>query len=269
MKTAHWIPVFLALASGSCSRSGAEAEGKPAASATTDAPAGEPENLASGAVFRLEARAGAPGSLWGEASYKVKRVQGALSRKLELDILNAPPHSAHDVTLDGFALGKLTASAKGKGDLELVQDEEQLFPKGFVEPKAGSVLRVGELMELHFVPLERLVDLQALIAGPGELSGKATFRVERLGADVSREFQVKLAHAPVNSEHMVTVDGHEIGALSIDASGEGKLKFPARDSEPFPTAFPELRAGTRIRVGAVFEGALVDLLAGAKDQVAR
>jgi hypothetical protein len=242
----RWTPALLLIVGQACSDD----------SRASEAASSQPAPRSSGALLHLEARTGRSDTLWGEASYKVKRVQGVLQKKLEVDVVNGPPGSEHAVSMNGVQLGSIALSARGKGELELLEDSDQLFPKGFVEPSPGAVLRVGELLELRFVELEKLVDLQALFTGPGALEGKATYRIQRLGTDVTREFQVKVERAPASSLYTVELDGVTLGELEVDASGQGKLKLPARDSDPFPATFPEVHAGTRLRVGELFDGTL-------------
>jgi hypothetical protein len=221
------------------------------------------ENAPDGTLLHLEGRSGTPDELWGEASYKVKRKNGTRIRQLELDVVNATPGVAHVLSLDGFELGKLTVKRKGSLEFEISEEDEQMFPAGFPEPKAGSVFRVGELMELHLDNLEKLTDLEAPIAGPGALSGKVGFKIERLGSVVTREFQVKVESAPVKTVHAVTLDGVPVGELLVDLEGAGKLKYSTKEPPPFPAAFPEPHAGSTVLVGELFSGKLEDALAGA------
>ena len=39
----------------------------------------------------------------------------------------------------------------GEGELELLDDGTSTFPEGFVEPKAGSIVKVGERFEMELV----------------------------------------------------------------------------------------------------------------------
>jgi len=214
-------------------------------------------------LLSLEGRFGDMEGLRGEASYKVKRKNGRRLRKLELDVESAPPSTTQALTLDGFELGTARANRKGSLEFEISEEDEQLFPSGFREPHAGSVFRVGELMELHLGDLVKLTDLELPIAGPGELSGKVGFKVERLGSTVTREFQVKVERAPVKSVHAVTIDGAPVGELVVDIEGSGKLKYSSKEPPPFPPDFTEPRAGAHVQVGELFRGELEDMLAPA------
>jgi hypothetical protein len=118
------------------------------------------------------------------------------------------------------------------------------------------VLRIGELMELELRPLERVVDLEALVAGPGSLSGKVTFRVDRLAGEVARSLQVKVSGAPAGTVHPVSIAGVHLANLEIEDDGKGKLEFSTRKGEPFPAAFVEPADGARVQIGQLFEGQL-------------
>lgn len=209
-----------------------------------------------GTLLHLEARSGSPDALWIEATYKVKREKGELTKGFAVDVKGAPPGTALGLSLDGFEVGKLVAGIKGKGDFELIEAGDDMFPEGFPEPKAGTVLQVGELAQLSFLPLERLTDLEARIAGPGELEGKVTYRIERLGDAVTREFQVKVTQAPEGTRHPVQLDGVSMGELETDLAGKGKLLFSTKENHPFPPGFVEPRPGSTVVVGELFRGQL-------------
>jgi hypothetical protein len=213
-----------------------------------------------GTLFHLEGRHGTPGSLWIETSYKIRRDAGKLSKTLELDIEHAPPGVTHALSLDGFALGKLITSAKGKAEYELTEAGEDYFPDGFEEPKEGSLVRVGELAEIRLQTVHKLTDLQVDIAGPGTLAGKVGYKIERLGETVTTEFQVKVTGAGAKSVHPVKIDGVHVGDLNVDLAGKGKLLYSTLEGEPFPSGFQAPRAGVKVQVGTLYEGRLRDNL---------
>src|SRR5262245_38151919 len=157
-------------------------------------------------ILHIEGRSGTPDGLWGEATYKVERVKGVVTKKLEVNVRKAKPGVTHPLTVDGFELARLVTNPKGEAEFEFVEDGKNLFPEGFPEPRAGTVIRVGELMTFDMKTLEKLADLETAIAGAGKLSGKAIFKVERLGDAVTQEFQVKLAGAQAKTVHPVLVD---------------------------------------------------------------
>jgi hypothetical protein len=244
-----------------CAPGGAEVQ------ATTRSDAGAPAEAAAKTpatkdvqrLVHLEARFGSPSALWGEATYKVKRVNGERFREMEVEVENAEPGSRHDLSLDGYELGAMIVNLKGEAEYEVSEEDEQLFPVGFPEPKAGSVFRVGELMELRLDELEWLTALEVRFSGEGGASGKVGFKIERLGDEVTREFKAKLESATPRAVHAVSVDGFHVGDLRIDLEGEGKLAFSTKNGMPFPEGFPEPHAGSRVEVGDVFRGELLDV----------
>lgn len=247
----------LALCAPSCAPEGQDTvlAGGPGSAVT--AGAGEQRE---GTIFHLEGHHGDPAALWVEASYKIRREQGRISKTLEIDLEHAPPAVAHTLTLDGFALGRLLTSAKGKAEFELAEVGENYFPDGFEEPKAGSLLRIGELAEIHFLLVHKLTDLQVDITGAGKLSGKVGFKVERLGETVMTEFQVKVTHAEEKEVQPVLLDGVHVGDLSIDLAGKGKLLYSTLKGEPFPPEFQAPKAGSKIEIGKLYQGQLRDNL---------
>lgn len=84
----------------------------------------------------------------GEANFEVKRRSNVLKREFEVEVENAQPGTTHAVTLDGVPLGELKIDPEGEGELSVSdEDPASKFPDGFVEPKAGAVVKVGELFE--------------------------------------------------------------------------------------------------------------------------
>ena len=218
-----------------------------------------------GTLLELGSRFGTPTTVFGEASYTVKRKAGVLSKELKLEVDNAPPGTTYTVTLDGAAIGKIVTNTKGDAKLNLLENKEQLFPEGFSEPKAGSVIRVGEIIDLHLVALVRLKELEASIAGPDKLSGKVTFKVEQLGKDITREFQVKVAGAPAKSVLAVTLASVHVGDVAVDATGVGRLQLSTKKA-PLPASFPDPEVGSTIKVGDLFSGELRDASSKEKDK---
>jgi len=230
--------------------------GETASTMTSEAHASEASEL------RLEGRFGDPGTLWGVASYEVAREGGVLVKELEVEVENAPPGVRHAVTIDGRDVDEMITNLDGEGELELVDDGQSSFPEGFVEPRVGSIVRIGELMQLELGVLETLAHLQTQISGPA--SGKIAYKVERLGDVVTQRFRIKLAGGPPVTRHAVRVAGVAIGELSIDDDGEGKLEFSTKEGLVFPEGFPDLEAGAEVVIGDLFVGRLDDALATAK-----
>lgn len=251
--------VSLALLASSCAEEESPRSVQ-AASATSTAAGAAADATREGTLFHLEGRHGTPDSQWIEASYKVRREAGQLSKTLQLDIEKAPPGVAHVLTLDGFKLAKLVTSSKGKGEFELTEAGDDFFPDGFVEPKEGSVVRVGDMAEIRLQTVHKLTDLQVDIAGPGKLTGKIGYKVERLGDAVTTEFQVKVALAGAKGVHPVRLDGAHVGDLIVDLAGKGKLLYSTLDGEPFPPGFQAPHAGSLVEVGELYEGELRDNL---------
>jgi len=243
-----------------CARGDSEHAIQAAESASTPA-APAASDTREGTIFHLEGRHGTPGELWIESSYKIRRDAGKLSKTLEIDIEHAPPGVTHALTIDGFALAKLVTSSKGKAEYELTEAGDDYFPEGFREPREGSVVRVGDLAEIRLQTVHKLTDLQVDIAGPGPLTGKIGYKIERLGDQETTEFQVKLTHAEAKSVHPVRIDGTHIGDVTVDLAGKGKLLYSTLEGEPFPPGFRAPHAGSTIEVGKVYKGPLRDHLA--------
>lgn len=214
------------------------------------------EGATAASVVHLESWFGGPEGLRGEASFKVKRSKSGREKELKVEVEHARPGAKHALTVDGCEIGQLITDLDGEAEFELLGDDARFLPAGCPELKVGSVIRVGELMELELKALERVVDLEALVAGPGKLAGKVTFRFDRLGDAISKEFQVKLTGGPANSVHPVTLNGVEVAELTIEDDGKGKLELSSRRSGALPSGFTDPAPGAAIQIGTLYSGVL-------------
>lgn len=99
-------------------------------------------------LIDLEARFGDPTSIDGSIKYDAKRMNNVVERELEVELENGKRGDIYVVTLDGVSLGEVTIDADGEGKLDLSDDgNDAPFPADFVEPKVGSVVKVGDLFE--------------------------------------------------------------------------------------------------------------------------
>ncbi len=97
-------------------------------------------------VTQLEAPVSG-GRLSGKVGYTVERLGDAVTREFKLKIAGAPPDSVHPVRLDGVLLGQVEVDSDGEGKLEFNEAEGGSLPAGFPEPKARSVVQVGDLFK--------------------------------------------------------------------------------------------------------------------------
>jgi hypothetical protein len=218
---------------------------------------------ADGTIAHLEGRFGDPTDMWAESSYKVKRERGFVTRELKVKLEGAGADLAGPlaIKIDGIRIGTLNVSAKGKGKYSVEVDEDSDFPEGFPVPKAGSTVQIGDIVEFDLSALEKLAYLESELDGPGDLSGKITFKVERLAGDVTREFQVKVDGGEANSAHTVKLDGRVVGELMIDFEGRGRLKYSSIENLPFPEDFEEPALKSQVDIGSIYSGGFFDKLA--------
>ncbi|MCI0588613.1 MAG: hypothetical protein L0323_17415 [Planctomycetes bacterium] len=101
-------------------------------------------------VTQLEAQVSG-GRLSGKVGYTVERLAGVVTREFKIKVAGAPADSVHPVRLDGVLLGELAIESDGEGKFEFNEAEGEALPSGFPEPKARSVIQVGEIFkgELH------------------------------------------------------------------------------------------------------------------------
>ena len=213
----------------------------------------------SDALVHLEARAVTPAGAVARASFQTKRDGAALTQELEVQVEKAPPGVAHPVLLGGHEVGRMVTDLDGEAELELGAEGERALPAGFVVPAAGSELRIGELVTLRLEPLERLVHLEANVDA-GKVSGKVSYKVERLAGSVTREFKLKLSGLPKNSVQPLRIGANAVADLAVEADGKVKLEYSEADGRPFPAGFPAPEAGTFVHVGELALAELHDRL---------
>jgi hypothetical protein len=96
----------------------------------------------------LVAEFGKADAMHGEANYELKQRDDVLKREFELELENGKPGSAYPVAIDGIQIGEIKIDAAGEGKFSLSDaGTEARFPDNFVEPKVGSVLKVGDIYE--------------------------------------------------------------------------------------------------------------------------
>jgi len=89
-------------------------------------------------------------------------------------------------------------------------------------------------------------------ASAGDISGNAKYRERDNGR---ARFQLEVEGFRPGTTLDVTVDGVNVGTVTIDNLGIGELDFDTNiepgdtEGEPFPGNFPTPRAGSKVRVG--------------------
>lgn len=103
-------------------------------------------------------------------------------------------------------------------------------------------------------------ELKAVLAGVGNLRGKAEYESENEGGEVETTFKLEVRNLTANTTFDVTIDGLIVCQIVTDNSGEGELEFssaPSGGEVAFPVNFPGLEAGSTISVGNVLQGTFV------------
>lgn len=212
-------------------------------------------------LVHLEGRTGATAAARAHVSYQKERVAGMVTEEFEVQVEKAPSGQAHVVTLDGREIGRMVTDLDGEAELELGAEGERALPADFVAPRPGSELRIGELLALRLEPLERLVHLEASVED-GKVSGKVSYKAERLAGEVTRQFKLKLSGLPKNTVQPLRIGAIAIGNLTVGSDGKAKLEYSEADQLPFPAGFPQPEAGTALHVGELARGEFLSRLAG-------
>lgn len=101
--------------------------------------------LAGGLVTKLEARMRGGPNLASKAAY-VSEQNGTRSRqKFTVELQGAQPGASFGVTVNGNAIGVITADALGRGKLDLVQGGDNPGQSAIPAMNAGDTVTVGAM----------------------------------------------------------------------------------------------------------------------------
>jgi hypothetical protein len=153
--------------------------------------------------------------------------------ELDVSVKGAAASTTLNVLVDGTQVGTLTTDAHGNGELELSQS-------GLV--KTGSTITVGDLTGTFAAPTSTGGDndgdnggdngggdhggqgagtsLQAALTNASGATGKAEFN------SGDGDLEVRVQGAAASTTLNVLIDGNQVGTITTDASGNGKLQLP-------------------------------------------
>jgi len=105
-----------------------------------------------------------------------------------------------------------------------------------------------------------LVQLEGRHGKPGELWIQAGYKVRRdeRGA-MSKEVEIDIEGAQPGVEHLLSLDGFELGGVITDIKGEGEFELVESGDDFFPQGFVEPTEGSVLRVGELAEVRLLAL----------
>jgi hypothetical protein len=125
--------------------------------------------------------------------------------KLTVEVHGAPADSSLHVEIDGASVGTLTTGTSGNGKVTLS------VPNSSIQD--GTVIMVGDLAGAF-----AQVEFTASLTGTTGASGSARYNSQ------GNTLHVSVFGAAADTTYNVTVDGTQIGQLTTDSSGAGKLK---------------------------------------------
>ena len=203
-------------------------------------------------LVRLESRFGdSETKVFGEVAYKEKQIADAVIKEFEVEVEGGPPGAKFAVKLDGVQIGEVQCDLEGEGELELVENDDDVLPEGFPEVKRGTVLHIGDIIQTELKYVERLEKLRATIGDREAFWLQATFVAERWNGVLVRSLALRLRSGEPEKTYVLTVDGAPVGKIQADAEGEAEVKF--RDdndewSQPFPKEVGEIKSDSVFKV---------------------
>jgi len=166
-------------------------------------------------------------------------------------VTGGTPGATLDISVAGVTIASVTLDDQGNGRLDFSSSPaaagEEPLPDGFQPPSAGDAMAVGDLTD-SFDSVQ--AELKAHLSS-------AKFR-----ADVNYEvdsakvkFRVHVQGGEANAVLDVGAAGFAVGTITLDADGNGKMRWSSRTDhpgeEPLPAGFPALAAGDTVSVGSL------------------
>jgi hypothetical protein len=102
---------------------------------------------------------------------------------------------------------------------------------------------------------------RGILTGAGRAIGEVQFESEIEHGQQQQSFEVEVRGLTPGSSHSVTVDGVEVGTVTVGNLGYGRLKLsstPNRNESPFPENFPSIVGSTEVTVGSVLSGTVAN-----------
>ncbi len=102
---------------------------------------------------------------------------------------------------------------------------------------------------------------RGVLTGVAGASGEVQFESEIEHGLQQQSFEVEVRGLTPGSSHSVTVDGVNVGSVSVGNRGYGRLKlssFPGRDESPLPSNFPVITDNSVVEVGTVLSATIAN-----------
>lgn len=205
-------------------------------------------------VLRLQPTADAPEDAEGVALARWFQLSGgATTEDLKVAVSGLEPETLHDVVIDGFHAGSILTNAHGRGLLYLSTRDipaaeplpEELRP--VTELGLVQVLDAGGVAVLtgHFDDARRF----GRGGGEGVYTATAVLRdaLDRpTGLSLAflreqrQDLHVAVWHLQPLAEYTIAVDGRDLGVVSTDRGGAGRVMYSTEavgDARPLPEEF--------------------------------
>lgn len=210
----------------------------------------------------------------GRAEFEVELDDGVLKQEFKIRINNAAPNTTFSILIDGVKVGDVLTDASGRGEVKYSTQPgagEVPFPADFpfATIKVGTVISIDSLVsgqvgtsfpqgdDSYEDALDHESKFKANLTGGGA-RGEFEFEVEtEVDGDVKLKMKIDVRGLAANSEQSIFVNEIEVGKVTINGSGRGKVlfeTFPESGELPIPGNLPTIAKGTTVRVGALLKG---------------
>lgn len=216
--------------------------------------------------------------------YENEYEHGTVTRISKFKLRGGDSNESYSVAIGANRLGTITTNSKGVGVLRLSTDASQVANRWTHREarslRLGSRLRVGgnqfvtrlgsnsAYRDVSKSASSSPAETEIHMRGEGGLRGKAEWEVEPEHGTLEKKFEVKIRNAAAGSSYKIFVDNLDIGTISANGRGRGEVEFSTRpddDEVRLPANFPDITAGTKVRIGSVMSGVFGSSSGGSDD----
>ncbi len=213
-----------------------------------------------------------PGDEAGRVEFEFERSPSYWKFEISVRIRNADIGSSHDFFVDGTKLGTLVVNALGRGSLDFSTNpssDELPFADGVPDVHLGSKIQVGNILEATVGGFNdstdnsiRYGEVEFDMFGSNGVRGDVKLEQDPEDGGLKTEFRVRIRDTAPGQLLNVYVDDVNVGKIQVESDGRGELELstdPNFDELPFPAGFPEIHAGSVVRIENLVTGTFTQI----------
>jgi len=222
----------------------------------------------------------------GKASFESEREHGKTQQSFSVSVQGAAPSTTLDVLINAVKVGQISTNPSGNGRLVFSSNSHgsaSAFPANFPTIGANDSISVGMSLSGAFAAGTSGSEndggggdsgesgesevtetkLSASLSDPTggiTATGSASFNSEQDDGSATTSFRASVKGAAPNATLNVAIDGAIVGAITVDANGNGSLYLSSNTknskASPLPPNFPAVNDGSTVTIGDALTGQL-------------